>query len=388
MESVKLLVGIVALTVVLANSCASRETAFQASSQSSTNIKEETKSGSAPKEVWENVWEKVLSQARKEGSVVVIGTLGNESTTPLRLAFKEKYGIGAEFISGRGGEITQKILQERKAGLYLVDIYMGGATTPITGLKPSKVFDPLELAMILPEVTDARKWLNGKMEFVDQERTIFPYSVSAQTSLAINTNLVKPDEIKYNRDILTPRWKGKIVLYDPTAPGMGQAWFGLTSAIFSMDYMRELAKQEPVITRDIRLQVEWLSQGKFPVAIAIQPDMLSIFMREGAPVKRLLLNDGHWKTGATSHIGLINQAPHPNAARLFINWFLGKEAQTLDSKIALLPSARLDVPTDHVDPVTVIQPGVDYFNVNTEDFILTAPERMKVAQGIFGQLMR
>lgn len=387
MKSVRLLVGIIALTVLLANSCAPRETASQASSQSSANVKPEAVSTSAAKAAWENIWEKVLSQARKEGSVVVIGTLGNESTTPLRLAFKEKHGIGAEFISGRGGEITQKLLQERKAGLNLIDIYMGGATTPVAQLKPSKVFDPLEPTLILPEAADKKKWLNG-MEFVDQERTIFPYSVSVQTSLAINTNLVKPDEIKYNRDILNPRWKGKIVLYDPTAPGMGQAWFGVTSAIFGMDYMRDLAKQEPVITRDIRLQVEWLSQGKFPVAIAIQPDMVSIFMREGAPVRRLQLNDGHWKTGATSHIGLINQAPHPNAAKLFINWFLGREAQTLNSKTDLLPSARLDVPTDHVDPATVIKPGVEYFNANTEDFILTAPERMKVARDIFGPLLK
>ncbi len=200
-----------------------------------------TPSAPATRSAWEVEWDKSLAGAKKEGKVVIYTTLGGETTPILRKAFMDKYSIAVEYIGGTGGEMAQKILTERKAGLYLVDLWQGGNTTLINSLKPAGALDLLEPAFILPEVKDASKWLGGKLEFVDKERTILPYLAYAAPPIAINTGAVKPEEMKSYRDLLNPRWKGKITIQDPTSPGFGQNWFAVALELgIGLDYMREL----------------------------------------------------------------------------------------------------------------------------------------------------
>lgn len=321
--------------------------------------------------------------------MVIYTTLGGETTPILRKAFMDKYGIAVEYIGGTGGEMAQKILMERKSGLFLVDLWQGGNTTLINSLKPASVLDPLEPALILPEVKDTSKWVGGKLEFVDKERTIFPYLAYAAPPIAINTSIVRPEDMKSYRDLLNSRWKGKITIQDPTMPGFGQNWFAVALELgMGLDYMRELAGQEPVLIRDRRLQVEWLAQGKYPVAIAAQSDILGAFEKEGASVRKLTLTEGTNRSAGSGNISLIKQAPHPGAARVFLNWVLTAEAQTLHSKANLLPSARIDVSTAGLDPSNIMQPGVKYFNADNEDFILSLPQKRNLAREVFGYLIR
>lgn len=340
------------------------------------------------RESWQATWEKVVSMAKKEGKVVIFGAVSGETTTALGKAFRERHGMGAEFIGGAGGEIAQKIIAERKAGLFLADVFLGGANSGVTMLKPAGLFDPLEPAFILPEVTDPKLWVFG-FDFVDRDRTMLPYLAYAVPPMVINTNLVKPDEIKVYRDLLQPKWKGKIVMQDPSGPGTAGVWFGVVSEfIMGLDYLRELAKQEPVITRDRRLQVEWLALGKYLIAIAPQSDITGNFIKGGAPIKKHSVAEGTFRTAGSGFIALVNQAPRPNAARLFINWMLGKEGQIVYSQQTLLPSARIDVPKDWVDPDSVIQPGVKYYEVDREDHIRQDVKRWAAAREIFGPLVR
>lgn len=365
-------------------SCAGKESS---NALPQTNIV--TPATPATKLAWEGEWDKVLVGARREGKVVIYTTLGGETTPILRKAFTDKYGIAVEYIGGTGGEMAQKILTERKAGLYLVDLWQGGNTTLINSLKPAGVLDTLEPALILPEVKDASKWLGGRLEYVDREGTILPYLAYAAPPIAINTSLVKTEEMKSYKDLLNPRWKGKITIQDPTSPGFGQNWFAVALELgVGLDYMQELVRQEPAVIRDRRLQVEWLAQGKYPVAIAAQSDILGAFEKEGATLKKITLLEGTNRSAGSGNISLIKQAPHPNAARSFLNWVLTAEAQTLHSKANLLPSARVDVSTEGLDPSNIIQPGVKYFNADNEDFILSLPQKRNLAREVFGQLVR
>lgn len=362
---------------------------FSCSPKAALQLPESTSTPSLiTKASWEIEWDRIVKEGKKEGWVVIYSTLGSDTRDFLTRAFKDKYGVSLEFISGRGAEVAQKIFTERKAGIYNADIWLGGVGSAITLLKPQQVFDRLEPALILPEVADPKMWVGGELEFVDKDRTMMAHLSYVVPPLAINTNLVKPDDIKSHRDLLQPRWKGKMVMQDPTSAGTGISWFSVVSAQLGYDFMRELAKQEPVIIGDRRLQLEWVAQGKYPVAVAPQSDTVGMFKREGAPVSHLILIDGTYVAAGSGFIVLVNKAAHPNAAKLFVNWFLGREAQTLYSKSNLLPSSRLDVPTDHSDPINIRQPGMKYFNRNSEDFISGDLERQKIAREIFGHLMR
>lgn len=335
-------------------------------------------------EPWKATWEKTLEEAKKEGKVVVYGTPGAEVRAAMSTAFRAKFGIPAEFVTGRGGEIAERMVTEHRVGLRLADIYTGGITSALTLDKPAGVFAPLEPTLILPEVTDPKMWVEGGVPWVDEDKMIIGFLRYVVPPLAINTELIKPDEIKSYRDLLQPKWKGKMSLQDPTAPGTGTVWFGVVGLYaVNYDYIRELAKQEPVITLDRRLQIEWVAKGKYPVAIAPHSQTLTEFMKAGAPIKWLTPQEGTHTTTGGGGLALITGAPHPNAAKLFINWLLGKEGLLVYSRAALLPTHRLDLPTDFVDPINLPQPGMKFFRSDDEKFTLGQPDRIKLARDIF-----
>lgn len=330
-------------------------------------------------------WDRLLNEARKESKVLIYSTAGVETRVALTKLFKENYNISPEFLVGKGGEISAKLLSERSAGLYLADLYLGGATTLVNELKPAGILDPFE-DLIFSEIKEPKNWFEGELRWMDKDRKILSFTGYPQSDIAINTEQVNAKELKSWKDILQPRWKGKIVLNDPTLAGTALGWFSDVTEIYGLEFMRELVLLEPLITRDQRQQVEWLARGKYAIAIAPKSDPIAEFKRAGAAIAFLTLERVKLSTGS-GQVTLINKAPHPKAARLFLNWLLSREAQTAFSQAMMVQSRRLDVPTDHLNPDEVRQPGVQYF-MEDEKTLLERPPKAKLAQEIFGPLMK
>ena len=340
---------------------------------------------------WKADWDNVVMAARKEGKVVVYTTAPGEMRQTLQSGFKEKFGIDAEVTSFRGGEMGAKLLSERKAGLYLVDVYIGGSITPIAQLKPEGALDPLEKLLVLPEVINTKLWYRGKLWWIDQAHTLMMFLGFPLPNLVINTNMVKQDEIKSYKDLLAPRWKGKIVMNDPTVPGVAAQGFGVLGwHLMNLDYFRDLARQQPVILRDQRLQMEWVARGKYPILFFPQSAMVAEFQRAGAPIASYTPPaEGTHITAASGTIAVMNRHPHPNATKAFVNWILSREGQTAFSKAFGRQSLRLDVSTEGLDPVAIRQPDGKYFTgTENEEFISKQTEQMAVAREIFASLLK
>ena len=153
--------------------------------------------------------------------------------------------------------------------------------------------------------------------------------------------------------------------------------------------MRNLVNQGPGSTGSQRLEVESLARGKYAIAIGIQPDIQAEFIKNGAPIKTIIPAEGTWLGGGPGLIAYFNRAPHPNATKVFINWFLSKEGQTLYSVTANAESARLDVPVDHINKEDRREPGVKYFLSESEDFLIKKTEyERKWAKEVFGPLTK
>lgn len=317
---------------------------------------------------WQQEWEKTVALAKQEG-VVNITTIGSpDQTAAWRDGFMKAYGIKIEYLTGgTGPDLNARLLAERRAGLYLEDIMIAGVGSYFTQLKPAGVLDPIRPQLILPEVTDPKAWLGGSLPFIDTEgKYILAQCVSPSNDIVVNTDLVKPQDVMANKDLLNPRWKGKMVLFDPSTAGGGQGWAGMAYLVLGPEFIRQFATQEPVITRNGRQQVEWVAQGKYPIIIGIQQNEVAAFLNLGAPIRLVAASDLEYGL-ATIAPALINQAPHPNAARVFLNWLFTKEGQTIHSKVSLQQSTRLDVPTDFLNPIVVRQPGVTYVISNNEE---------------------
>lgn len=353
--------------------------------------------GSAEKSLkpgWQEKWESTIEAARKEGAVVIITGAANELRSALSKAFKDKYGLNIEYITGRGTELINKIFTERRSGLYLSDLYLAGITSNVMQLKPSGALASIKDLLLLPDATDPSAYFDDEIPFSDKEgKYILYHGPTIRQWLVINRELVKPGEIKRYSDLLNPKWRGKIALYDPTGTGGGGIAFvsnTMLLGILTPEFHRQLAKHEPVIIRDIRQQVEWVARGKYPIALAPYPDVVVEFQKVGAPLEWVTPETELFLSGgAVNGISYLDRAPHPNAAKIFVNWFMTREGQTIWARSSRYQSARKDVPTDHLDPAAVRKPGVKYREAGGKEKTILEQEKFeKLSVEIYSSLLR
>ncbi len=297
-------------------------------------------------------WEQVLAAAKKEGSVAVLGPVGGDRSDVLQGPFEKKYGIKVEYRGDSGRTVGPKLTAERKAGKFLWDLFIGGPTTALTVLVPGGMLDPLEPALILPEVKDPKQWRGGGIEYVDAGKRFLVMTPSQRATLYVNPNIVKPESITSYKDLLNPKYKGKIVMDDPTKSGPGQATFSFfyLHPDLGPKFIRELAKQEPLALRDYNQEMDGIAKGKFLVLIGVSDVIAEERMRAGVPIVFLdprKIKEHSDVSPASGGLGMLNRAPHPNAAKVYLNWLLSKEGQTAFARETGYISARLDVPTDH-----------------------------------------
>ena len=344
------------------------------------------------KEASKTEWETTLRRAREEGEVAVCGVTIAAGLKGSAKLFKEKFGIDLLITTGRTSSMAPKLLQERRAGLFLQDIMISGQNTMIETLKPAGAFDPLEPFLVLPEVVDQKLWYDGRFNWADEGRYIFNFGLYPIHMVYINTDLVKPGEIQSYYDLLNPKWKDKILINDPTTAGIGYISFSamVYNSMVDLDFFHKLAAQKNMMTRDQDLQATWLARGKYPIALWPTTGAIAKFIKAGAPVKPVFdLKEGVAAGSAGSGLSIFNKAPHPNAAKVFINWFLSREGQAGIQKTVRKQTRRIDVPPEGLDPSEARIPGVKYFSMpdEKEKFILTEANKYRqLAEQIFAPL--
>lgn len=366
-------------------SCAPKNMPAEKPAQSGGALREDLP---AVKTGWEARWEDTLLKATKEGKVIIYTAAPGETNREVGQAFYDKYGIKAEFVSGRGNELTQRLMTERKAGLYMVDAYVSGLGTSLFYfLKPAQAVDPLEKYFVLPDISNPANWFNG-LGWMDEERTALAFHAYVSNSISVNSSLVKEGEIKSFRDLLNPKWKEKIVMNDPIPTGTGQRFIGFLAEVMGIDYLRELANQKPAIIRDQRLQVEWLARGRYPIATSTKNEIIWEFTNAGVAIRDAKVQEGEQMSAGGGVVAVLNNPAHPAGVTVFVNWLLSYDGQLVYSKATGKQSRRLDVPYSHLDQSVVRQPGVKYFDQTRREFVLREPEFSKLAQEIFGSMLK
>jgi len=165
-------------------------------------------------------WEETVRKAEKEGKLSIYMSRGGEFHKIVRGFHKEYPKIRVSIVLG-GSHYSARILSERRAKKYLADLVVTGPGTPYYVLYRGKILDPIKPILILPEVADTSKWWRGKHHYIDPEDKyvfVFMGPVSAGV-VYYNTNRVNPSEFKSYQDLLNPKWKGKLLMEDPRAPG-------------------------------------------------------------------------------------------------------------------------------------------------------------------------
>ena len=324
---------------------------------------------SAAEPDWKREWERTLAAAKKEGQVNIYIYRYER----LLQDFKKEYpGINVVSVTGRGTELTARLMAERRAGKYIADVYSGGTNGNYNTLYKGKVLDPVKPALILPEVVDLSKWYGKEHRYADPEgQYIFAYLANPSgAQLAFNSNLVNPKEFKSYWDATNPKWKGKIVSLDPRDTGLGATMqFFYYNPEIGPEFMKKFfGAMDIQYAKNFRQMTDWLAQGRYAICMGCKDSLRA--KGQGLPVDDFDTNK--WKEGSSFSSGggslsMPNQAPHPNAAKVFINWFLSRKGQIALQKLGDPDdppnSRRIDIPKDDVPMEARLQPGVKYFDV-------------------------
>jgi ABC-type Fe3+ transport system substrate-binding protein len=330
--------------------------------------------GAAARPDWQAEWERTLQAAGKEGKVVVYtGGRGTYNWEKIFGEFEKKYpDIKVSQVSaGSGTQGGLRIMAERRAGKFLVDLTIGGASSIHQTIYKAKALDPIKPALILPEVTDKSKWWrDGQYNYSDEEQNyIFAFNGKTQSYFTYNSKLVDPNEFKSYWDLLNPKWKGKMVAFDPAASGSAAVPLRLLyySPELGPQFLRKLlGEMDLAASRDTTQIVNWLATGKYAISIftAIDNARIPEAKKQGLPVDWFApktFKEGVILSLGSGNVSLINRAPHPNAARVLLNWLLAREAQILYQRIDLgQDSQRIDIPKDEVPEYSRRVEGVNY----------------------------
>ena len=332
---------------------------------------------------WQAEWERTVRAAEEEGQLTVYVS-GYGALIDSGIFQKAYPKIKVTGVTGSGTQLAPRIVAERRGEKYLADVYSGGGTSLYQNLYLGKMLDPIKSALILPEVVDPSKWWEGKQKYVDREgRYIFVFegNVAAGASPAYNTNLINPKDYRSFWDFLNPKLKGKIVSPDIRrvrgfGPSMQYLYY---HADLGPEFLRRFyGEMEVTLTADLRQALDWLAVGKFSLSMPTQGSYTAKAKMQGLPVDEF--DPHHFKEGASlsvafGQLALMNRAPHPNAAKVFVNWLLSREGQSAFQRIISTPgeaknSRRIDVPKDHIPASERRSDGVKYFDgddVNSRD---------------------
>jgi iron(III) transport system substrate-binding protein len=238
--------------------------------------------------------------------------------------------------------------------------------------KSRGVFDPVRPALILPEALDDSKWFGGLDGlFYDAEKTYLLSYIASPSMLAhANRDFIPEADLKDVKQLIDPRFRGKIVMPDVSA-GESVSQLSVMMAAYGEEFLTELlTKQQVVVTEEARQRIEWVVRGRYPIGISVFGSHLRTFQEQGLGLNVRPL-DGALSYGApVGTIQLMNNAPHPNAAKVYINWLLTQRAQQKLAELTGYTSARLDVPPS---PEGAVDPARfnEYIGYGREQFLPT-----------------
>ena len=281
----------------------------------------------------------LYAAAKAEGQVVWYTTLiFDTAVRPLIAAFEQKYpGVEVKFARADSVPTALKILAEGRAGKPQADVFDGTETAaPLIRAGLVDKYIPPNADAYPPQVKDPNGYWYAFMFYF--------------LTPAINTKLIPKDQApKTAQDLLDPKWRGKIAWNMSSSTGA----MAFVSGIMMMmgeekgtAYLEQLAKQH-IINVDVtaRAMVDKVGAGEYPMALAIFNHHTVMAAAKGAPVDWLKLDP---IVASLAMTGVVKNAPHPNAARLFVDFLLSEDTQKLLADLDFLPtmsSVPAKVPT-------------------------------------------
>lgn len=335
---------------------------------------------------WEIEWDRLVAAAKQEGKLSVFTLAGTGYRHALD-GFQDAFGIEVDHQTESSASIwVPKMRREREAGIYTFDTVVVPPNSALIQLKPQGAWDPVRPQIFRPDVLDDKAWQQGfEGQFMDTGKQLaFAYMADVNHSVAIDTRQVRPDEIKTVRDLVDPKWKGRIIITDVRVGSTFLSSQAIRNSFPDGDELvrKLLVEQQPTFLRDVRQRAEAIVRAKAPIVLGVTYAGLQEFRDQGVADHVKYLDIAEMDYAVSHTVLLYNKAPHPNAAKLFINWLLTKEGQEAWCKPIPMNSARTDV--EPFSPDAVATPGKKYYFSSREEEYAKQVETQKFISALVG----
>lgn len=257
---------------------------------------------------------KTIAAGKKEGKVVIYGSLESDTTDAIKKEFTKKTGIEAEYWRASATKVMDRALSENRAGKPLFDVILTN-DNPMQIMFKEGLFEKY----VSPTASDFPK------DAIDPN--LGPRYRNVVIGVVYNKSLISPaDAPKTLEDLVNPKYRGKLVMPDPTQHTTTTQWVASLWKLMGKEkadkYIRDLAAMKPIFVESLLPAAERVATGETPIAITYVK-YVYLYGKKGAPLdySRLgkFMGDGHY-------LGLNSKAPHSNAGKAFIDYFLDNES--------------------------------------------------------------
>jgi iron(III) transport system substrate-binding protein len=303
---------------------------------------------------------RLLQGAKREGVVSLYTSLAPNESRPLAEAFEKKYGVKVDLWRALSDKVVQRAVTESQARRYAFDVVETNGPE-MEMLAREKLLAEFHSPYIadLPKnaIPVHRTWMPDRMNFF---------------VVGYNTAKVKRAEIPATYEgFLDPKWKGRIGIEATDAEWMAtlvKKWGNDKG----MDFFRKLAAMKPDMRKGHILLAELVAAGEVPVALTLYPSSVAALKHKGAPIEMVPVQP---VAARPQGIGLARNAPHPNAALLFVDFVLSPEGQKLFETLGRAPASTTvksslnDFPFTLIEPVMVLDEAPKWEKLWNELFL-------------------
>jgi iron(III) transport system substrate-binding protein len=303
---------------------------------------------------------KLIAEGKKEGKVVIYGSMETEIFEGIQQSFEKKTGIKVDYWRAAGATVLERASTERKANKVAYDLVLNNA-------------GPMEILLAEGALAkyDSPLAKNFPAEFVHPQ--LGPSYRTSIVGIVYNKGIISPDKApKSLEDLLKPEFRGKLAFPDPSRGAVAVMWPMSLYKLMGKDradkYLRDLAATKPVIVEGVLPAAERVTTGETPIAITYLKYVIG-FGQKGAPMEYVrqdkMLGHGH-------AIALSSRAARPNAAKAFLDYFYGDESLKIMAKFGEFVTRKGIYPplpdADKIQVVAMDEPDANTFAEKRKEF--------------------